>query len=189
MSLHDFISYWWLGFRHVIPEGADHMLFMLALILRGESLRKSVIRCTLFTIGHAFSMFLVLYSPLPDLSAVIEPLIAGSIVFASVSNLFPNRKLFSQNLIIGIFGLIHGCGFANALHIAHPELNISFSLLVGFNTGVETVQVLMIVVCTLAAMLVLKKHPAIKIKLYNWMSVLVAMAGLYLLMKHLTPIN
>lgn len=149
-----------LGMRH-IAEGTDHLLFLLTLLLPAPLLvaagrwgrfggtRRSLLNIvkitTAFTVGHSLTLLLGTLRIVNVPDAPIEALIAVSILVSAVHALrpvFPGREL----LIAGGFGLIHGLAFSYTL----AELNLSpwqtaLSLL-GFNLGIEAMQLVVIAV-------------------------------------------
>ncbi|BDP43284.1 hypothetical protein DAETH_32530 (plasmid) [Deinococcus aetherius] len=155
-----FVGIFKLGVRH-IAEGTDHLLFLLTLLLPAPLLavagrwggfggtRRSLLNIvkitTAFTVGHSLTLLLGTLRIVNVPDQPIEALIAVSILVSAVHALrpiFPGREL----LIAGGFGLIHGLAFSYTL----AELNLSpwqtvLSLL-GFNLGIEAMQLLVIAV-------------------------------------------
>jgi HupE/UreJ protein len=143
-----------VGFRHIVDvEAMDHILFLLALaaVYRLRDARMALWVVTAFTVGHSISLALAVTGALRLPSALIEFLIPITIVATGVENLvFAARRATHRGryrpVLAGVFGLVHGAGFANYLnalfmtHIALP--------LLGFNVGIELGQ---IVVLSLAA--------------------------------------
>ncbi len=143
--IHVFFNYINLGLTHVIPFGFDHILFILSLILLSNSIKTLLIQCSVFTIAHSFTMTLATLGYIIPNPNIIEPLIAISILYASIENIVienPNRMRY---IVVFSFGLIHGLGFANALNeIGLPKTDFSFAL-ISFNIGVELGQITVIV--------------------------------------------
>ncbi|HTL34958.1 MAG TPA: HupE/UreJ family protein [Kofleriaceae bacterium] len=137
-----------------LPDGIDHILFLLALLLGGGRLRRLVGIATGFTLGHSITLALSALDVVRPPASIIEPLIAASIAFAA-AEAFSNKLGKHRWKIATGFGLIHGFGFANAL--SHLELSTRGKLtaLTGFNLGVELGQ---LVIVLLAAPLVLALH-------------------------------
>lgn len=155
-----------LGMRH-IAEGTDHLLFLLTLLLpapliavakrwqAGEGAAQSVkaiVRVvTGFTLGHSLTLSLAATGLVSPPTALIEVLIAVSIL---VSSLHAWRPLFCGHelLIASGFGLIHGLAFAETLAgLNFDPLTLTLSLL-GFNLGIESMQ-LLVVAATLPLMI------------------------------------
>jgi hypothetical protein len=155
----DFITFIQLGFRHITDlEAMDHILFLLALaaIYRPRDWRKAMWVVTAFTIGHSVTLGLAVTGSIRLPTRLIEFLIPITIVATCIENVFVrdrDRAIWGgkyRPVFAGIFGLVHGAGFANYLrdlfgdHIAVP--------LLGFNIGIEAGQ---IVVLSIAAIVLL----------------------------------
>jgi HupE / UreJ protein len=141
-----------LGFEHILT-GADHLVFLLGLILVGGRLRSLIGVVTAFTLAHSITLALAalsLFAPSPRL---VEPAIALSIAYVGMENLFV-KDARQRWRITFPFGLIHGFGFAGALReIALPHGRVPIAL-VSFNLGVELGQLAVLSVAlplTLAA--------------------------------------
>ncbi len=148
-------SFWQLlklGFRHVIPDGVDHILFILGMCLMANSLRNLLWQSAVFTVAHSVSMGLVVAGWLPiyaySVSGWIEPVIALSIVLIAVESILKKRSLGWRYGSIGLFGLVHGLGFAGSLGSALQfviEGDWLRPLLIS-NLGIELAQVLVVVI-------------------------------------------
>lgn len=129
------------GFIHVLPLGFDHILFITSLFFLNSNLQSVIIQCTVFTVAHTITLFLSVYQIILPNSNVIEPIIALSIVFTSIENIFRNDIGKRRIFIIFCFGLVHGMGFATALQeLGVPKKHFLGSLL-SFNIGVEIAQI------------------------------------------------
>src|SRR6476620_10254323 len=80
------ITYLWLGFKHILPLGFDHILFVLSLFLLSPKLKTVVVQSTAFTIAHSVTLILAAYQIITPPSRIIEPLIALSIVYVALEN-------------------------------------------------------------------------------------------------------
>ena len=130
-----------LGFQHIIPEGFDHMLFVLGLFLLSPGLAALFWQVSAFTIAHTVTLALSTYGLVALAPDIVEPLIALSIAYVAVENLFTNRMRRSRFVIVFLFGLLHGLGFAGVLGtLGLPDEHFLISLL-GFNLGVELGQI------------------------------------------------
>ena len=134
-----------LGFKHIIPLGIDHILFVLSLFLLNPKLKPVLIQATAFTVAHTVTLGLSMYQVINPPSAIVEPIIAISIMYVAVENIIsPNLKP-SRIGIVFLFGLIHGMGFASVLSdLGLPQKSFLTSLLM-FNVGVELGQITVIV--------------------------------------------
>ncbi len=138
------VRYFHLGFSHVIPLGFDHILFILSIFLLNSNLKSVIIQCSVFTLAHSLTLGLAAAGYIMPEPAVIEPLIALSILFTSIENIFHQKVNAWRLVIIFLFGLVHGMGFAGALkEIGLPPQHFITSLLC-FNLGVEAGQVTII---------------------------------------------
>ena len=159
-----------LGLRH-IAEGTDHLLFLLALLLpapllaaRGQwsqrgSVRRSLVQIlrivTAFTLGHSLTLALAAFGIVRVPSQPVEVLIAVSILISAIHAIrpiFPGREA----VIAAFFGLIHGLAFALALSDLGFTSWYRLVSLLGFNLGIETMQ-LMVVAAMLPSMLLLSR--------------------------------
>lgn len=133
-----------LGFKHILPSGLDHILFVLGLFLLNPKLKPVLMQVTAFTVAHTITLGLSVYKIIHLPSAIVEPLIALSIVFVAVENIFTAKLKKTRLTIVFLFGLIHGMGFASALgEIGLPQ-NRFFTSLLLFNIGVELGQITVI---------------------------------------------
>jgi len=133
-----------LGFHHIVPEGADHILLVLGLFFLGITWRKLLSQTTVFTIAHATTLFLSTYGLFRLPSRYVEPAIAFSIVYIAIENVFKPRLGASRLAVVFGFGLIHGLGFASSLsEVPFPKNQFLIALL-GFNFGVDFGQLFII---------------------------------------------
>ncbi len=138
------ILYLVLGFKHILPLGLDHILFVLSLFLLSPKLKTIFWQSLAFTIAHSVTLCLAAYNVINPPSNIIEPLIALSIVYVALENIFSPRLKASRISIVFLFGLVHGMGFAGALAEMGLPKNAYFTSLVMFNVGVELGQVTVI---------------------------------------------
>lgn len=139
-----------LGFRHIVPEGADHILFVLGLFFLGITWRKLLSQTTVFTVAHATTLFLSTYGIFSLPSRYVEPAIALSIAFIAIENVVKPKLGPGRLTIVFGFGLIHGLGFAASLSdIPFPKTDFIVALL-GFNFGVDLGQLFVISLAFLA---------------------------------------
>lgn len=154
--MNELATYIQLGFRHIVDiEAMDHILFLVALaaIYRPRDVRQALWVITAFTVGHSVTLGLAVTHVVRFPTAVIEFLIPVTIVATGVENLIASarRRAGVQSryrpVFAGVFGLVHGAGFANylsAMFVSQVALP-----LFGFNVGIELGQ---IVILTAAAM-------------------------------------
>jgi len=126
-----------LGFLHILPNGLDHILFVLGLYFLSARPRQVLLQVSAFTVAHSITLGLTLYGVVSLPSRVVEPLIALSVAYVGIENLFTNELRSWRVLIVFCFGLLHGMGFAEALANLHLQPSQFLVTLVGFNLGVE----------------------------------------------------
>lgn len=172
------------GFGHVLPDGWDHALFMLAMFLSAPTLRMAFLRSLSFTAGHSLTLGLVWFGALTSPGPWVEPLIAASIVAAGV--LAAIGRSSSRWALAGscAFGLLHGLGFAAAASFSRPGSAEVLGALAGFNAGIESAQLLVI---STACLVVLpwNRRPWFETRLRRPLAWLSAMGGLWLLWDRL----
>ena len=140
-----FVDYVEIGFVHIVPKGLDHILFVLGLFLLSMNWRVLLAQVTAFTIAHSVTLALGLYGVLSISPQIVEPLIALSIVYVAIENIFTRKLHVWRPVIIFLFGLLHGLGFAGVLsEIGLPSSDYVLGLF-AFNVGVELGQISVIV--------------------------------------------
>jgi hypothetical protein len=132
------------GFTHIVPGGLDHVLFMLGLFLMASTRRALLLQVSTFTAAHSLTLALGAFGAVHVPPQIVEPLIAASIAFIALENLFVTSVTRWRLLVVFVFGLLHGLGFAGAM----ADLGLSgehlAASLVGFNVGVELGQLAVI---------------------------------------------
>lgn len=153
-------GYLLLGVEHIL-YGIDHLLFVLALVLIVRGVGRLVKTITAFTIAHSITLVLATLGVVQVPSAPVEAVIALSIVFVAAEIVRSQRGKPGLTerapwLVAGLFGLLHGFGFASALNeVGLPQNDIPLALL-WFNVGVEAGQ-LVFVAAVLAMMALLRR--------------------------------
>ncbi|SFV87459.1 Membrane protein [hydrothermal vent metagenome] len=147
-----------IGFDHVIPLGWDHILFIIGMALSSILWRKLLLLVTTFTLAHTLTLGLAMLGMVEISPRIIEPLIAFSIAYVAIENLFLNQSIERKSIIVFFFGLIHGLGFATMLRSFEMTDDNFSTTLIGFNVGVELAQILIVlsVVAILLAINTLK---------------------------------
>lgn len=159
-----------------LPDGIDHILFVLALLLAGGSLRELAKTATGFTVGHSITLALATLHIARPPSAVIEPLIALSIALVAAEAL-TERLPRSRWKIALFFGLIHGFGFASALDQLDLSPASTVVALFGYNLGVELGQ-LLIICAALPIVLLARRHPATRFAIQRLAPAAICIAGI-----------
>lgn len=152
---------YWSGFQHMvmlgiehIREGADHLLFLFVLMLPVVVWSRLIKVVTAFTIGHSLSLICGTFGWIVLPSQLVEVCIAITILISAIHVI---RPLFSgkEMYVAAGFGFIHGLAFAAALanlDLAPTEMALS---IVGFNIGIEIMQ-LFVILCTVPCLFLLK---------------------------------
>ncbi len=128
------------GWNHVLPDGLDHLLFVVALFLSTLRLRLLVAQVSAFTLAHTVTVGLSAAGVIAPPSAVVEPLIAASIAIVAVEAVVFSEPPRWRLAIVFLFGLVHGMGFAGAFSAASSDGSVFWPGLAGFNLGVEAAQ-------------------------------------------------
>ncbi|MFT6876351.1 MAG: hydrogenase/urease accessory protein HupE [Granulosicoccus sp.] len=147
-----------VGFDHILPKGLDHILFVIGVFLLTPVWRSLAIQVTIFTLAHSFTLALATNGVLSVSPAIVEPLIALSIVVVCVENYFTDKLSKWRLMTVFVFGLIHGLGFASVLSAVGLETQNFLVALLGFNIGVELGQLLIIAMCMLGIGMWFGKH-------------------------------
>ena len=172
------------GFSHVLPKGLDHLLFILGLFLLSPKWRPLLGQSLLFTLAHSITLSLSVFEIVNLPSKWVEVLIAVSIAWIGIENLFAKRLGKQRLILVFCFGLLHGCGFASILAeklngVPREQL---VGPLLGFNIGVELAQITVLI----CAFLVLRPFRKWTLEIQQIGSVLIALAGLGWVVQRLT---
>ena len=136
--------YFKLGFTHIIPQGLDHVLFITGICLINTKLKSIIYQATAFTVAHTIALALSMKNIIVAPGAIVEPVIALTIVFIAVENLLLSELKPWRILLVFLFGLIHGLGFASALNETGLPPGKFFTSIFLFNAGIEVCQLLII---------------------------------------------
>ncbi|MCK5391546.1 MAG: HupE/UreJ family protein [Deltaproteobacteria bacterium] len=139
-------GYLTLGFFHIL-DGLDHLLFLIGIVLIVRWRRMLLWTVTAFTVGHSITLALAVLGLVNIPQQITEAAIALSIYFLGIELV---RSYRTKNtlmdrypwIIAGLFGLLHGLGFAGALsEVGLPQTDIPLALF-SFNIGIEAGQLL-----------------------------------------------
>jgi hypothetical protein len=168
-----------LGYTHILPLGLDHILFVLCIFLLNPKLKSVLWQATAFTVAHSITLGLAMYGLIKPPSQIIEPVIALSIFFVAVENILTDKLKPSRIVIVFIFGLIHGMGFASALiGLGLPKKEFVTGLIT-FNVGVELGQITVILAAWLLIGIWFSKKPWYKNRIVIPLSAIIAVIALY----------
>lgn len=175
----DFVLYFKMGLQHVLDfSGYDHILFLivLAVIFTANQWKKALWLVTFFTLGHSLTLALAAYGVINFNIDIIEFLIAFTIFITGVINVFRANKAGvgkdQLNLFFALFfGLIHGLGFSNYFKMMIGRSDDKLMPLVEFALGIETAQIIIVVVLLILASLT---QALFKVSKRDWIMVLSA---------------
>jgi len=142
------MAYFGLGVEHLVL-GLDHILFVLGLVLLVRGWRSLIYVITAFTLAHSLTLGLSMLGRISAPSAVVEAIIALSILFVAIELLQPPEKRsalaarYPQAMAFG-FGLLHGFGFAGVLGEIGLPRDVELAALALFNIGLEVGQLLVV---------------------------------------------
>lgn len=135
------LRYVWQGVLHIV-FGLDHVLFVVMLVLISRRVRPLLLAVTAFTLAHSVTLILSALDVLSISPAIIEPIIAASIVYVALETLLRDEEPRYLFALTFAFGLVHGFGFS---YVLRDEVGLPSDALVpalaSFNVGVELGQI------------------------------------------------
>ena len=134
-ALNTTIEYLVLGIEHIVPKGLDHILFIIGIFFYAIKFKPLLLQVTMFTVAHSITLILASFNLIFIPATIVEPLIALSISYVAIENIFQRRSTLLRYLIIFIFGLIHGLGFAFVLGDIGLNTSQLVLSLISFNIG------------------------------------------------------
>lgn len=149
--MNELLAFAEIGVRHILDLNAlDHVLFLVALaaIYRFRDARDVLWVITAFTVGHSIALALAVMGALELPVALVEFLIPVTIVLTGIENLLASDRARApwggryRPILAGVFGLVHGAGFAAYLESLFVE-PVAVPLL-GFNLGIEVAQLVVL---------------------------------------------
>jgi hypothetical protein len=167
------------GFLHIIPFGFDHILFVLCIFLLNPNLKSVLWQCTAFTVAHSITLGLAMNGIIDPPTSIVEPVIALSIFFVAAENILTDKLKPARILLVFIFGLIHGMGFAGALgELGLPQKEFATALIT-FNIGVELGQIAVILLAWFAMGIWFSKKDWYKKRIVVPASAMIAIVAIY----------
>jgi len=171
--MQDFIFYFKIGWTHILSwDATDHIYFItaLAIIYSFRDWKKVLVLVTAFTIGHAITLYLSALDVFRFSVEWVEFASPCTIVITGASNLLVKQekktKGILQYLLALGFGLVHGMGYANYIRMMlSSNQNLVWSLF-SFNVGLETGQIL-VVVLVLTVKWLLGEYNLVNARLLN----------------------
>ncbi|MGV6809444.1 MAG: HupE/UreJ family protein [bacterium] len=146
-----------IGFEHIIPMGLDHILFIIGIFLLSLRWRPLLAQVTMFTVAHTITLGLAMAGVINLPAVIVEPLIALSIAYIAIENIFSNRLAKHRLVLVFAFGLLHGVGFAGALSDFGMPQDAFITALISFNIGVELGQLAVLAIAFSLAVWFMKK--------------------------------
>jgi len=186
--MNELLSFAQLGVRHILDvEALDHVLFLVALaaIYRFRDLRDLLWVVTAFTVGHSITLALAVTGALEIPSSLVEFLIPVTIVITGAENVLVSDRTRApwggryRPMFAGVFGLVHGAGFAaylKALFVEHVAIP-----LLGFNLGIEAGQLVVLAAAGVALALIDASIGASRLATARWPAVRVRAVAVSLL--------
>jgi hydrogenase/urease accessory protein HupE len=135
-----------LGYTHIVPQGLDHILFVLGIFLLSARWRSVLLQVSTFTVAHSITLGLTMYGIVSLPARIVEPMIAVSIAYVALENLMTNDLKPWRLALVFSFGLLHGMGFAGVLRDLGLPHSRFLTALLTFNVGVEAGQLSIIAV-------------------------------------------
>jgi hydrogenase/urease accessory protein HupE len=179
------ISYISIGFEHIVPKGLDHILFVLGLFLLSTHLRPLLWQVTMFTIAHTITLALAMNNIVNLPANIVEPLIALSIAYVGVENIYAKSLHKSRLVLVFCFGLLHGLGFASVLSDFGMPVDDFALALISFNVGVEFGQLAVILAAFVLLRLWFKDDKKYRRTVVLPGSALISVVGFYWFLERL----
>ena len=168
-----------LGYKHILPEGFDHILFVVGLCLLSTKIKTILWQATAFTVAHSITLALSMKNLIIAPSAVVEPIIALSILFVAIENIAISELKPWRIIIVFLFGLIHGMGFASSLNEIGLPRNAFLTSILSFNVGVELGQITIILAVFGLIIHVFGKKIWYRTRIVYPLSILIALIAVY----------
>ncbi len=185
--MNTFWVYFNSGFYHLInPEALDHWLFILVMcvIYELKDWKKLIWIISSFTIAHSISLLLSVYGIFSLPSYWVEFLIAFTIFFTAVENIFIPQLHRYRILFSGFFGLIHGLGFSAQIKSLFAGTDTSLiGIIFSFNIGIEAAQIIILTALFLFLSGILYFVPVNSRKLSISISAPIALFAAYLMLQ------
>ncbi len=173
------LSYMAIGFEHIVPRGTDHILFIIGIFLLSTRMKPLLWQVTMFTVAHTLTLALSMKGIISLPSNIVEPLIALSIAYVGIENIFAHSLHKSRLVLVFLFGLLHGLGFAGVLSEFGMPPNAFATALISFNVGVELGQVAVILFAFLAIGIWFRDKPWYHQRITVPGSLIISVIGLY----------
>jgi hydrogenase/urease accessory protein HupE len=180
-------QYFALGYTHILPKGLDHILFVVGIFLLSTRWRSILLQVSTFTVAHSITLGLTMYGVVSLPAKVVEPMIALSIAYVAVENLFTSELKPWRVALVFSFGLLHGMGFAGVLRDLGLPRSEFLTALVTFNVGVEAGQLSVIALAVAAVAYYRSNAVAYRRLVVQPASLLIAAVGLFWTIQRALP--
>ena len=168
-----------LGYIHILPQGFDHILFVAGLCLLSNKIKVIIWQATAFTVAHSITLAMSMKNIIVAPNVVVEPIIALSILFVAVENLLLSELKPWRIILVFMFGLIHGMGFASSLNEIGLPRNKFLTSILSFNVGVELGQISVILAVFFLLVLPFGKRNDYRKWIVSPLSVIIGITALY----------
>ena len=180
-------QYFCLGYTHILPKGADHVLFVIGIFLLSGRWQSIVKQVSAFTIAHSITLGLTMYGMVSLPAKVVEPLIALSICCVAIENLFTAELKPWRLALVFSFGLLHGMGFAGVLRDLGLPHGQFLTALLTFNAGVEAGQLSVVALAAAAVAHWRSSAAAYRRLVVQPASLMIAAVGLFWTIQRALP--
>ena len=175
-----------IGFLHIVPKGLDHILFIIGLFLLSTRWKALIWQVSAFTLAHTVTIFLGALNIIQISNSIVEPIIALSITYVAIENIFFTKLTKWRPGVVFLFGLLHGLGFAGILNeIGVPESYFIASL-ISFNIGVELGQIGILILCFLTIGYWLGNKSWYRSNVTTPLSMIIAIIGLFWFLQRIS---
>ena len=168
-----------LGFTHIAPYGIDHILFVAGLCLLSTEIKTIFWQATAFTVAHSITLGLSMKNIIIAPGNIVEPIIALSIVFVAIENMLLAKLKPWRIMLVFVFGLIHGLGFASVLNEIGLPPDKFYTSVIAFNVGVELGQIAVIAAIFAFIILPLRNRTWYRSRIVVPISALIACIAFY----------
>ncbi|BBI35924.1 HupE/UreJ family protein [Cohnella abietis] len=176
-------TFFFFGVEHILG-GYDHLLFLLTFLLRPQTIRQYALIVTAFTVAHSLTLTLAVLGWVDFPSKWVEIIIALSICYTAIENIW-GKGLSRRWIIVFLFGLVHGLGFASALQEMPITKEHLAGVLISFNLGIEVIQ--LILVLALLPLLSWWQKRSFHMWTMRWLSGVIVAIGLFWTIQRLMP--
>ena len=180
-----FADYIRVGFDHIVPLGLDHILFVLGLFFLSLRMGSLLWQISAFTLAHTVTLALGALDIVRLRGDIVEPLIAASIVYVGIENVLARGLMPWRPVVVFMFGLLHGLGFASVLSDFGLGAEHFVPKLIGFNVGVEIGQLAVILAAWIALGAIFSRYAWYFARIAAPVSIGISVIALFLSLIHI----